>query len=99
MLKELNWSYSNPSVKKVNFESKVKLNGKKLFQTNSLKYLGIKLDEQLNWRDHINAVAIKLNKANAMLYKAREYVSTDALGFIYYAIFDLHLNYGNLVWS
>ena len=39
--------------KRPNFESKIKLNGKKLFQTNSVKYLDIKVDKLLNWRDHI----------------------------------------------
>ena len=34
-----------------------------------------------------------------MLYKVREYVSTDTLRSIYYAISDSHLNYGNLVWG
>ena len=34
-----------------------------------------------------------------MLYKLREYVSTDTLRSIYYAISDSHLNYGNLVWG
>ena len=88
-----------PKHKKLDFEFKIKSNGKKLFQTNSVKYLGIKIDKQLNWREHINEVAIKLNRANAMLYKVREFVSTDTLRSIYYAIFDSHLNYGNLVWG
>ena len=82
-----------PKRKKLDFEFKIKLNGKKLFQTNSVKYLGIKIDKQLNWREHINEVAIKLNRANAMLYKVTEFVSTDTLRF------DSRLNYGNLVWS
>ena len=97
MLQKLNWSYLDPSIK--NWILNFKLNGKKLFQTNSVKYLGIKIDKQLNWREHINEVAIKLNRANAMLYKVREFVSTDTLRSIYYAIFDSHLNYGNLVWG
>ena len=55
--------------------------------------MGIKVDKQLTWRDHINEVAIKLNRANAILHKVREYVSTGTLRSIYYAIFDSHLNY------
>ena len=34
-----------------------------------------------------------------MLYKAREYVSTDILRSIYYAIFDSHLKYVDLFWG
>ena len=36
------------------------------YQT-SVKHLGIKIDQYLNWQDHINNIAIKLNKANTML--------------------------------
>ena len=37
---------------------KLKLNGKRLHTTNSVKYLGIKIDENLNWHEQINNVAI-----------------------------------------
>ena len=98
MLQKLNWSYSNPSVK-TGFEFKIKLNGKKPLLTNSVKHFVVKLDRQLSWRDHINEVAIKLNRANTMLYKVTEYVSTNTFRSIYYDIFDSHLNYSNLVWG
>ena len=94
LFQKLNSSNSNPSVK----NWILNLNGKKLFQTNSVKYLGIKIDKQLSCRKHISEVAIKLNRANAMLSEVREYVSTDTVKSIYYAIFDSHLNYVNVVW-
>ena len=53
---------------------KLKLNGKKLYTANSVKYLGIKLDENLNWLEQINNVAVKLSRANAMLSKVRHFV-------------------------
>ena len=37
-----------PRRKKLDFEFKIKLNGKKLFPANSVKYLGLKIDKQLN---------------------------------------------------
>ena len=78
---------------------KPKLNGKRIYPTKSVKYLGIKIDENLTWIDHINDIAIKLNRANAMLFKVREFVNTKILKSIYYAIFDCHLNYANTVWG
>ena len=41
---------------------KLKLNGKKLNTKNSVKYLGFKFDENLNWHQEINNFAVKLNK-------------------------------------
>ena len=60
-----------------------------------LKYLGIKIDGNLTWID-IN-IAIKLNRANLMLLKVREFVNIKILKSIYYAIFDCQLNYANRV--
>ena len=37
-------------------------------------------------------IATKLNRANAMLYKVRQFVNTRILKLIYQAIFDCHLN-------
>ena len=56
-------------MKKMGFDLKLKLNGKRLYPTTSVKYLGIKTDENLTWTDHIKDTAIKLNRANAMLFK------------------------------
>ena len=69
------------------------------YQTSSVKYLGIKIDQFLNWQDHINNIAVKLNKANAMLYKVRQFVSEKNLRSIYNTIFELHLNYACIVWD
>ena len=68
-------------------------------KTSSVKYLGIKIDQYLNWQDHINNIAIKLNKSNAMLYKVRQFVNQRTLISIYHAIFDSHLKYASIVWS
>ena len=86
-------------MKKVHFDLKLKLNGKRIYPTKSAKYLGIKIGERLTWNEHINDIAIKLNRANALLYKVREFVNTMVLKSIYHAIFDSNLNYANTVWD
>ena len=88
-----------PTKEPLDYQLKLKLNGKGLYQTSSVKYLGIKIDQYLNWQDHINSIAIKLNKANAMLYKVGQFVNQRTLISIYHAIFDSHLNYASIVWG
>ena len=78
---------------------KLKSNGKKLYTTNSVKYLGIKIDENLNWHQQINNVAVKLNRANAMLSQVRHFVDKKFLKLIHHAIFEPHLFYFCLVWA
>ena len=53
----------------------------------------------MNWKDHINDIAVKLNRANAVLFEIRNFVNITILDTIYFAIFDSHINYKNLVWA
>ena len=73
--------------------------GKRIYPTKSVKCLGIKIDEKLTWIDHINDIAIKLNRANAMKFKVRDFVNAKILKSRCYAIFDCRLNYANAVWG
>ena len=47
---------------------KIKLNGRRLYEKDSVKYLGIQIGKSLTWKKQVNHVAIKLNKVNAMLF-------------------------------
>ena len=85
--------------KKLDSPIKIKLSRKRLYPSKSVKYLGIKIDENLNWKQHIHDIAIKLNRANALLSIIRNYVNKLTLRTIYFAIFDSHINYVNLIWG
>ena len=61
--------------KKLEGDLKIKLCGKRLYPTESVKYLNVKIDTNLN-------------RANALLFKMRKYVSPKILRSIYFAIFD-----------
>ena len=45
---------------------KVKLSGKRIYPTVSVKHLGVKIDQRLTWQHHINDLSVKLNRANAL---------------------------------
>ena len=78
---------------------KIKLSGKRLYPSNSIKYIGIKIDRFLHWQDQVNSIAVKLNRANALLLKIRNYVNMKTLRNIYFAIFDSHLSYSCIFWA
>ena len=84
-----------PKMKRLEFDLKLKLNGKRLYPTKSVKYLGVNIVEHLTWLDHIDDILMRLNKANAMLFKVREFINIKILKSIYYAIFDCQ----NTVWG
>ena len=85
--------------KKFEGDLKIKLSGKRLYPTESVKYLGVKIDTNLTWQHHANDLSIKLNRANALLFKIGKYVSPQILRFIYFVIFDSCLSYCCLVWA
>ena len=85
--------------KKLEGDLKIKLCGKRLYPTESVKYMGVKIDTNLTWQHHVNNLSIKLNRANALLFKIRKYVSLKILRSIYFAIFDSYLSYCCLVWA
>ena len=83
----------------IDSETKIKLSRKKLYPTDSRKYLGIRIDENLKRKYHVFDIAIKLNRANALLFKIRNFVNVNTLNIIYYAIFYSHINYANVIWA
>ena len=83
--------------KKFNDAVKIKLSGKKIYPTASVKYLGVKIDQHFTWQHHINYLSVKLNRANALLFKIRKFVDDKILRSIYFAIFESNLNYCSLV--
>ena len=84
--------------KKLEGDLKIKLCGKRLYPFESVEYIGVEIDTNLSWQYHVNDLSIKLNRANALLFKMRKYFSLKILRSIYFAIFDSYLSYCCLVW-
>ena len=57
--------------KQINYELKLKINGRKLYPSDYVKYLGILIDPHLNWNYHTDFIAPKLSQALGMLMKIR----------------------------
>ena len=107
-MKELSfWRNANkialfvPKTKVILFEFKHKpcdpnltlnLYSERLYKTKYLRYLGMKIDENLNWKIHLDHVPSKLNRANAVLAKIRHFVKSENLRSTYFTIFHSHLN-------
>ena len=85
--------------KKLECLIRIKLSRKRHYPSNSLEYLDVKIDENLNWKDHSHDIATKLNRANVLLFKIRNYVNFCTLRSISFAIFDSHTNYTSLTWG
>ena len=72
-------------------EMKIKDTKKTTHSSNSVKSLGVRIDEFFCYCDQVNDIAVKLNRVNVLLLKSRTYVNMKTLRNIYFAIFDSHL--------
>ena len=84
------------SSKKTDPSLKIILDGKRLIQTDTVKYLGVLLDDCLLWSKQINHVATKLNQASGILSKLRSRAFLKILK-ITLSLFYSHLLYGSQI--
>ena len=77
----------------------IKIQGNKIKSSTSVKYLGVYIDENLSWNNHIKELYKKLSRSSEIISKLRHYVPINTLLSIYYSIFYSHLSYGCPVWS
>ena len=77
----------------------IKLLGKRLKPSTSVKYLGIHIDHNLSWDCHIKEMNAKFGRTNGILSKLCHYVPKKTVLSVYYALFYSHMTYRSLVWS
>ena len=63
------------------------------------KFLGVLIDENLNWKAQIANVSSKVSKNIGILYKATPFLNKSQLKQLYYAFIHSYLNYGNMAWG
>ena len=68
-------------------------------KTISYKYLGVYIDNNLNWKLQIEKLCSKLSSVCGILSKVRHYLDRDSLMLIYNSLFDSRLRYGILGWG
>ena len=76
-----------------------RISGQRIKVKTCAKYLGIIIDEFLNWKSHFDVLRTKLGRSIGLLSKIRYFVSANLLTTIYFAIFDSYLCYGCQVWG
>ena len=82
-----------PKNKQLDADLKLKLCRKRLYATTHVRYLGILIDDKLNWNTHTNNIVSNLRRGNSNLSQLRYYVIKEILRTIYFAIFHSYLTY------
>ena len=71
----------------------------RLTKTNDIKYLGLVLDENLNWNAHVKQIKQRLISMAGALYRCRTFLTTKAKYDVYNAYFLSVLRYLIPVWG
>ena len=78
---------------------KIKIAQNEIIQKDSVKYLGIIIDNKMNWTQHINYLNAKLCKGSWVVWKLKKYVNIHTLKIIYYSLIYSHLKYCVTSWG
>ena len=78
----------SPKRKQITKHLNFRISGQKIEISTRVKYLGIQIDQHLNWNEHIKNIIPKLSRAIGVLSKIRHYVPKSLLKTIYYSIFN-----------
>jgi hypothetical protein len=66
---------------------------------NSTRFLGLKIDSTLTWRDHVIELTPKLNKACYVIRTLMFLRSPDILRMVYFSYFHSLVSYGIIFWG
>ena len=85
--------------KKIHGTINVKINNITLERVSSIQFLGVYIDDKLNWKSHIKYVNSKLSKCISIIYRASFLVSKYALRMLYCALFLPYIMYCCEIWG
>ena len=77
----------------------IKLSENILEPVQSVKYLGMLINDNLSWDIHTNNLSKKLGRANGIISKLRYYAPMKTMLSVYYAIFHSQILYGCSSWA
>jgi hypothetical protein len=85
--------------KPVEYDIKLKLNGKLLVINKEVKYLGLIIDHNLSFSNHLSTLSNKLRKANGAISKIRHVATESVLRSVFNSLFISHLSYASQTWA
>ena len=78
---------------------KVSLGNEQIRRITSAKFLGIIVDDRMEWGEHIDYVASKIASGAYALNAAKKHLPKSALKLIYYSLVHSYLTYGTILWG
>jgi hypothetical protein len=80
-------------------EISIHINNEPLHKVTISKYLGMFIDSNLKWDDHINNMIPKISAKIGILRSLKKIIPTETLQQLYNAIVQPHFDYGDAVYN
>ena len=80
-------------------QNEVILRNEVVQEVNKAKFLGVIVDQHLNWKGHISMISQKISKSCGIIYRIRNTLDIKSKTLIYYSLIHTYLTYCVNVWS
>ena len=81
---------------KIKPDISLNIDGQVIAEVTSSTFLGVIIDNKLNWRDHVSLVCRKVARRLGVIIKARKVLQKESLISLYYSFLYLYLIYCKL---
>ena len=78
---------------------RIRFQNRTIKRTDTIKFLGIMLDDKLSFKDHISYVTGKLSRSTGIINRIAFFLPFPQLLSLYYTLVYPHLTYGVTVWG
>ena len=75
------------------------IDGHTLERVTHFDFLGLTINETLNWKDHLHKVGTKISKVICILARTKKFLNSSILTKIYNSLILSRINYGILCWG
>ena len=98
-LNTTNFLVFSPEAKIVSNEMTIKLGDQIIRRVNNAKFLGIHIDDELQWGAHIDHLSKQLASGSYPINPVKRLLPTHNLRQLYFSLIHSHLSYGLLLWG
>jgi hypothetical protein len=91
--------FGNKKIPKSLNQFQLSIDGNILEQVENTKFLGVYIDNKLNWSRHIEHVALKIAKSLGVMNRVRNVLPYSILLTLYHTLVYPYLTYCNIIWG
>ena len=91
--------FKNKYSPNANINVNISIDNNQLDQVKTTKFLGILIDDNLNWRSHTTHVCNIISKYNGIIRKVKQFLPSESLSTLYNTLVYPYINYCAIIWA